>query len=37
MLTTVPKHRHFIKTAEGNLVPVGPQICENPDLQQAFN
>jgi hypothetical protein len=33
----VPKHRHFIRTASGDMVPVGPQICENPNLQQAFN
>jgi hypothetical protein len=37
MLTDVPVHRHFVKTATGELVPVGPQICENPNLQQAFN
>jgi hypothetical protein len=34
---TVPAHRHFVMTASGTLVPVGPQICENPNLQQAFN
>jgi hypothetical protein len=37
MLTDVPKHRHFIKTATGEMIPVGPQICENANLQQAFN
>ena len=31
-----PAHRHFIETRNG-LVAVGPQICENPDLQLAFN
>jgi hypothetical protein len=33
----VPAHRHFIRSASGDLVPVGPQICQNPNLQQAFN
>ena len=38
MLTPdAPLHRHFIVTPDGDLVPVGPQICENPDLQLAFN
>jgi hypothetical protein len=32
----VPAHQHFIKTPTGE-VPAGPQICENPNLQQAFN
>lgn len=36
-LADVPKHRHFIETATGALIPVGPQICENADLQDAFN
>jgi hypothetical protein len=35
-LVDPPNHRHFIVTADG-LVPVGPQICGNPNLQQAFN
>jgi hypothetical protein len=30
-------HRHFIETPNGDLVPIGPDICANPDLQQAFN
>lgn len=33
----VPKHRHFIMKPTGARVPVGPQICENANLQQAFN
>src|SRR5688572_28780857 len=37
MLPDAPDHRHFIRAAEGTLIPVGPQICDNPDLQQAFN
>jgi hypothetical protein len=35
-LISPPNHRHFIVTPEG-LVPVGPQICGNPEMQQAFN
>jgi hypothetical protein len=29
-------HRHFLVTPDGT-VPVGPQVCENPALQSAFN
>ena len=36
-LTNVPKHRHFIKTATGDLVEVGPRVCDDPNLQKAFN
>jgi hypothetical protein len=32
----VPPHRHFIQTATGELVPVGPQVCEHPELMPAF-
>ena len=32
----VPPHRHFIEV-NGERIPIGPQVCENPDLQQAFN
>jgi hypothetical protein len=32
----VPPHRHFIDTPSGKLVPVGPQVCENPELMSAF-
>ena len=35
-LVNPPNHRHFIETPNG-LVPVGPQICGNPEMQQAFN
>lgn len=35
-LTNVPKHRHYIQTPSG-LVEVGPRVCDNPDLQRAFN
>jgi hypothetical protein len=36
MFTNPPNHRHFLVTPDG-LVPVGPQICQDPSLQQAFN
>lgn len=36
MLISPPDHRHFIVTPNG-LVPVGPQICQDSSLQQAFN
>ena len=32
----IPPHRHFIQTPEGNLVQVGPRVCDDPSLQQAF-
>ena len=35
-LTNVPRHRHFIATPSG-LVEVGPRVCDDPDLQRAFN
>lgn len=35
--TPVPPHRHFVQQPSGALVPVGPQICGHPELQQAFN
>ncbi len=30
-------HRHFIVTPAGKQVQVGPNLCDNPSLQQAFN
>ena len=36
-LTNVPRHRHFISTPSGDLVEVGPNLCDNPNLQNAFN
>jgi hypothetical protein len=36
-LTDVPAHRHFVQTPSGGLVPVGPNVCDHPSLQQAFN
>lgn len=32
----VPPHRHFLVTPNGTI-PVGPQVCDNPELQSAFN
>ena len=32
----VPPHRHFIEV-NGERVPIGPQVCESPELQGAFN
>lgn len=32
---TVVPHRHFLVTPNGT-VPVGPQVCEKPSLQEAF-
>ena len=36
-LTNVPAHRHYVRTPSGDLVEVGPPICDNPNLQKAFN
>jgi len=36
-LTNVPAHRHFVRTESGALVEVGPRLCDNPNLQNAFN
>jgi hypothetical protein len=32
----VPKHRHYLQI-NGTLVPIGPQVCERPSLQEPFN
>ncbi len=32
-----PPHRHFILRPNGDRVPVGPDICANPENQLAFN
>ena len=37
MLTDVASHRHFLVTPNGDLVPIGPDICADPNLQDAFN
>lgn len=36
-LSNVPAHRHFIVTPNGNVVEVGPDVCDDPNLQDAFN
>lgn len=36
-LINVPKHRHFVLTPNGKRAQIGPDICEDPDLQEAFN
>ena len=35
-LSNVPRHRHWIDTPAGS-VQVGPNVCDNPSLQTAFN
>lgn len=37
MLINPPLHRHFLVKPDGTRVPVGPQLCTHPELQQAFN
>ena len=36
-LPNAGRHQHYIVTPNGDRVPVGPDFCANPDLQQAFN
>ena len=36
-LIDAPDHRHFLVTPNGDLVRIGPDICADPNLQQAFN
>src|SRR5215217_5724103 len=36
-LGDVAKHRHFVQTPSGELVQVGPRVCDDPSLQDAFN
>jgi hypothetical protein len=36
-LPNIPAHRHFVKTTTSDLVQVGPRLCDNPSLQNAFN
>lgn len=35
-LNNVPRHRHYVHTPAG-LVEVGPNVCDDPNLQRAFN
>jgi hypothetical protein len=34
---TIPAHRHYVVTAQGKWSEVGPRLCDNPRLQNAFN
>jgi hypothetical protein len=38
-LANVPAHQHFVITAQGEWIAVGPQVCgiQNPKTQRAFN
>lgn len=36
-LPDVPPHRHNVLTPTGDLVEVGPRVCDDPSLQDAFN
>jgi hypothetical protein len=36
-LLEIGRHQHYLKTPDGDLVAIGPDLCANPDLQQAFN
>ncbi len=36
-LNDVRRHQHYLVNANGDLVPIGPDFCANPDLQDAFN
>jgi hypothetical protein len=36
-LPNVAAHRHFVQSPSGKLTEVGPRLCDNPSLQQAFN
>jgi len=37
LTNVVPKHRHFIVSDTGEMVQVGPVVCDSPNLQNAFN
>jgi hypothetical protein len=32
----IPAHRHYL-VVDGTMVPVGPQLCDEKSVQQAFN
>ena len=36
-LIDVPRHQHYLQTPNGDRMPIGPNVCANPDLQDAFN
>ena len=35
-LPDIPPHRHFV-VHNGTMTEVGPNVCDNPSLQNAFN
>lgn len=35
-VANIPAHRHFVQNDNG-LSQVGPRLCDNPNLQRAFN
>jgi hypothetical protein len=36
-LLDIPRHQHYLETPDGDLVSIGPDFCDNADLQGAFN
>jgi hypothetical protein len=36
-LPDIVPHHHYVQLQNGTLVEVGPRVCENPELQPAFN
>lgn len=36
-LPNPPFHRHFVVQPDGTRVQVGPDLCANPEMQDAFN
>jgi hypothetical protein len=36
-LSDIPRHRHYVMSSSGQLVQVGPRVCDNASLQGAFN
>lgn len=36
-LNDVPGHQHFLVTPKGDSHAIGPDVCANPNLQDAFN
>lgn len=36
-LNDVPRHRHFVKVSATQMAEFGPRVCDNPNLQEAFN
>jgi hypothetical protein len=36
VLAVVPPHNHFLTTGSGDEVHVGPYVCDNPDIYDAW-